>query len=53
MLIPEIAEYVPDRGRSLSEEERVNLEPLYRWPRPQQKLCRLEKTNDRWRLGRC
>jgi hypothetical protein len=45
-------EYVPDSGRRLSEEERAKLAHLYPWPRPNRQLCRIERTNDRWRLGR-
>ena len=52
MLLQQVVEYVPDKGRRLSAEERAKLEHLYTWPRPKKKLCRLEVTNDRWRLGR-
>ena len=52
MRFVEVVKYVPDPGRRLSEEERANLEHLYQWPRPQRKLCRIEGSNDRLRLGR-
>jgi|GEM_PF-4373967 len=46
------AEYVPDPGRALNQEEIERLAHLYPWPRPARKLCKVETTNDRWRLGR-
>ena len=53
MQLRKVVEFVQDPGRRLSEEERAKLEHLYTWPRPKRKLCRIEGSNDRWRLGRC
>ena len=53
MRLLETVEYTPDPGRRLSEEERAQLVHLYPWPRPKSVFCKLEKDNDRWRLGRC
>jgi hypothetical protein len=44
--------YEADPGRKLSQEEIEKLAHLYQWPRPTPKFCRVETTNDRWRLGR-
>ncbi len=46
------AQFTPDLGRTLTEEERRELEPLYTWPRPERKNCQRESNNDKYRMGR-
>jgi hypothetical protein len=45
------AEFTPDMGRVLTEEERRELEPLYSPLRPPKKICRVQCTNDGYRVG--
>ena len=51
MLIKTPLGFIPDPGRTLTEEETEALKDLYPWPRPERKLCQRESTNDLYRLG--
>jgi hypothetical protein len=51
MLVNMPVNHTWDPGRKLTEEERRELEPLYSPLRPVKKLCRVQCTNDGYRVG--